>query len=475
MSLPLPNFFVLSCTACNAHPFSSCEQLTAHAFVCPGQQPHPPPSAPPHQPSQANFPPPLNTMQFAEDGPIRNGPGEVEEEDFYDAMDRPESHFDPPDQGPTVLVPSKMVGFGVGGPGQKVKRLDRTHASEGLAGFTIAREEQELIALYSDMFQQDRPHPTFAPPHFGVSRPSHLSLLHAVEQLEWQGGVGVMELVARIRAIVSSTGGGRTVGLEEFLGAFQTRMDITEQSKVLSVPFMKQHRNDKRVFSTNEPSAPLNVAGVGPCLLDRDLFIRHEDAPSSSSPARFTAECVRQDDSSQQARLEAANFVRCPVQWRSKGEDLPYGGAGEERVVAGQQRASGAELDRAKADARRLGPQRVEHASTLQISSPSATAFVLAMPHCTTNADLRRWFEFPITETLHFKCTVGSEEIIFSDTLERASLASYVKMSRQQRISDWATSSLPFCDGIPVNPQLSTLNPRPSPPSPQLSTPNLNT
>jgi hypothetical protein len=379
---------------------------------------------------------------------------QFEEDHFYNATDRPLSHLDPADEGPEQLFPSKMVGFGVGGPGQKVKRLDRTHASEALAGFPIAREEQELIALYSDVFIQERPHPTGAPLHSGITRPSHLSLLQAVEQLEWQSGVGLMELVARIRAIVTTTGGGRIVGLDEFLGALQTRMDITEQSKVLSVPFMKQHRNDKRVFSTNGSSAPLNVAGVGPCLLDRDLFIRLEDAPSSSSasaPQRFTAECVRHDDASQQERLQAANFVRCPLLWRSKGEELPYGGAGEELVIAGQQRASGAELDRAKADARRRGPQRVEHVSTRQSSVSSSSAFVLSMPHCATNGDLRQWFEFPITETLHFKCTVGAHEVLFSDTFERGCLGSYVMLARQQRVSDWAESTRPFCEDISVN------------------------
>ena len=296
-----------------------------------------------------------------------------------------------------------------GDPSQAASQLKTVHRQ-------LNHFEEDIRRVYPDQFPfpSRRPHAAEFP---SVRRPESLSLFQGVQALVHQPRVPLMQLVARIRAIVHGQGRTQPVSHRDFCAALQLLMDSRQDSTILAIPFQARLLNDDRVLPADSDSLP-NAAsrvdhgggGGGPCVQDRNIYARVEQPLNSGDPPIVRTVCIPKSDLEQARVLVDAKFVCSEVEWFSAGQTLPF-------VTEGLLHASAAnvahdELLQAKASARRAAPTSVVHVPCVAGVSREPLPYALVMPQ--SPDDVCIYFEHPFSEALTFSCSAGRIARFFS-------------------------------------------------------------
>jgi len=309
------------------------------------------------------------------------------------------------------------------------------------------------MRVYPDQFPfpSRRPHAAEFP---SVRRPESLSLFQGVQALVHQPRVPLMQLVARIRAIVHGQGRTQPVSHRDFCAALQLLMDSRHDSTILAIPFQARLLNDDRVLPADLDSLR-NVAsrvdhgggGGGPCVQDRNIYARVEQPLNSGDPPIVRTVCIPKSDLEQARVLVDAKFVCSEVEWFSAGQTLPF-------VTEGLLHASAAnvahdELLQAKASARRAAPTSVVHVPCVAGVSREPLPYALVMPQ--SPDDVCIYFEHPFSEALTFSCSAGRNSFSFTDTFVRQPLVSISLFpGPSAKISAWTSSLSPYTADLQV-------------------------
>ncbi|KAJ1467789.1 hypothetical protein T484DRAFT_3630703, partial [Baffinella frigidus] len=336
-----------------------------------------------------------------------------------------------------------------GGSSVLVSTGDPSKAASGLE--TIQRQlnmfEEDIRRVYPEQFPvpSRRPHAAEFP---SVRRPESLTLFQGLQALVHQPRVPLMQLVARIRAIVHGQGRMQPVSHRDFCAALQLLMESRQDSAILAIPFQARLLNDDRVLSVDAdstPNAPYRVdhggGGGGPCVQDRHIYVRVEQPLNSGDTPTVTTVCIPKADLEQARVLVEAKFVCSQLQWFSAGQTLPF-------VTEGLLHSSAAnvaqdELLQAKAAARRVAPTSVAYVSCSAGVSPELLPYALVMPH--SPDEVCNYFEHPYSEALTFSCSAGLNSFSFTDTFFRRPLVSIAQFQGPSaKISAWTSSLLPY-------------------------------